>query len=140
MSQPFFKKENFWNAVVLTVAAIYAAGGATFPTAEAQNFVSLVFAMIIGGNFLFNYFKDTDIRVKAIDVLKSTNVQLNILAVLAILLPNIFNAQLNAALLELFVSLSAGRLEAILVAGFGFVRVVYNMVKKPAPLPEATRA
>lgn len=138
--QPFFKSENFWNAVVLTLAAVYAAGGVTFPTAEAQGFISLVFALIIGGNFLYNFFKGADLRVTALDVIKSRNVQLNILAVLAIVLPSVFTQELNASLSELAGAITAGKLESILVAAFGFARVVYNMVKKPTPLPAAPTA
>ena len=128
---PFYKKENFWNAVVLTLAAVYASGSIAFPTEQAQGFVSLVFSTTIGGNFMYNFFKGAELRVKPLDVLKSTNVRLNILAMLAIIVPSIFTPELNGALEEVGAAITTGKLETILVAAFGFARVIYNLVSKP---------
>lgn len=133
----FWKSENFWNALVLTVAAVFAVGGDVFPTAQAQGFIMATFGVVLGGNFLLNYFKDAKVRASMLDILKSKNVWANFLTVLAMILPGIITPDVQTDASNLVDAISTGNLQLILVAGFQFVRTIYNIFKKPKePMPE----
>lgn len=127
--------ENFWNSVVMTIGSAIVALGAEFPTDQAKVFVSMVFGLIIAGNFFINYFKDLEVRGKFTDIFKSTNFRLQLLSTAAIVLPYWLPSDAISGINELVGAILEGKIEFIAVAAFGVIRTFYNLFKN-RPKPE----
>lgn len=122
----WWQSSNFWNQIVTLAAAIFVAlGGVEFPTEDAQQIVSGAFAIFAGGNILYHYFKDMEIRGGIKDVLRSSNFWTNAATIVISFAPW-FPID---ALQELITAILDSNLQAILVAGFNAVNIILKLVK-----------
>lgn len=134
MDKKFWQSSNFWTNLALAVGAAFVAlGGTGFPDDAATKLVAGVFAVFAAGSILRNYFKNVQLSGKLGDLFKSSNFIAALLTMLAGALPWLP----VEALQELFDAILAGNLQAILIASFNIVNIIYHLFLKPKLVPSA---
>jgi hypothetical protein len=124
----WWQSTNFWNNLVLLIGAgVVALGGAAFPENEATGMVGGVFALLAGGNILRTYFKNLNLQGKFGDLIKSPNFIASMLTLLVGIIP----ALPVEAIQDLTEAIQGGNLQAILIAAFNLVNILYHIIIKP---------
>lgn len=125
----FWQSSNFWNQIVTLIAAGYFAVGVEFPTEAGQQVIGAVFSLLAGGNIVYHVLRDQEKRGKFSDIFKSTNFWTNLLTVLVSIVPVIP----VEALQEVINAILTGNWQALILAGFNLLNIIYKLVtaKKP---------
>jgi len=128
LEKKFWESSNFWTTLALAVgAAIVALGGAQFPDDATTKIVAGIFGVFAAGNVLRNYIKNLKLTGKFGDLFKSPN----FIASLLTFLVGVFPWLPVEPLQDLFEAIVSGNLQAILIAAFNIVNIIYHLFLKP---------